>query len=140
MNEAVIRTKHSDTASRCGVRFRMRFLIYLAVWLLAAVAFEIFLRPEGLTETHLTPLQQRLLWPLYTPLLVFFGLAQAVSTPRDIPQSFFWVVVALLVAHAALTLSRNRPIVFAALIGVQALTLAVAVTCFIHFSRLPHGP
>jgi hypothetical protein len=117
----------------------MRLLIYLAVWLLAALAFEALLRPQGFTETHLTPLQQRLQWLFATPLMVFFGLAQALLTPRDIPQSFFWLCVTVFLAHAIMVLRRTQLPMFATLIGLQALTLAGGVAYFIHFSRLPDG-
>jgi hypothetical protein len=140
VNEATISPIESEDVRESLVRFRTRFLTYLGVWLLAALAFEVALQPEGLTETYLTPLQQRLQWPLYTPLMVFFGLSQALSTPRDVPQYLFWLFVAVFLFHALLVLRRVRLPVFAALIGLQALTLAVGVAYFVHFSRLPDGP
>ncbi len=140
MNEAAISPTQKQVAPEYRIRFRVRLAIYLCVWLLAVLAFEGFLRPEGLTETHLSPLQQRLQWPLYTPLMVFFGLGQALSTPSDTPQFYFWICLILFLAHAALSLTRTHLASFSILIGVQTATIAVAVSYFIHFSRLPTGP
>jgi hypothetical protein len=140
VNEATLSPTESDSVPKNRIRFRTRLLGYLAVWLLAALAFEAFLRPQGFTETHLTPLQQRLQWPLATPLMVFFGLAQALTIPRDIPQSFFWLCVTVFLAHAIMVLRCTQFPMFATLMGLQALTLAVGVAYFVHFSRLPDGP
>ena len=55
MNEAAMNSPHAGGVSERQVGFSKRLLGNLAVWLLAALAFQIFLRPAGLTETDLTP-------------------------------------------------------------------------------------
>ena len=111
----------------------------LSGWILAAVAFQIFLQPLGLTETSLTPLQQRMQWPLLTPIMVIVGLAQASTWPAA-PHAFVGISVAVgIVFHAiaALTISRLKS--FIVLMFVQMGFLTVAVICFVRWSQTPSG-
>lgn len=103
-----MRLPQIDAHPQRRVRFRSRLLIYFALWLLAALAFQIFLQPQGLTETHLTPIQQRISWPLYTPFMSVVGLAQAVTWP-DFPKALAVFVAAVCFAlHAILALACAR--------------------------------
>ena len=120
--------------------FGAKLLIYLGVWLLAVLTLELFLEPEARTQSELSPLEQRLIWPLWTPLMVLFGLGHAFSLPRSIPESFSLTVFAAFIVHAVLTLRAKRPFFFAALIGLQLIVLLGAMASFIHLSRLPDGP
>src|SRR5262245_34170504 len=44
------------------VSVAQRFVVYGLVWLLAVVAFELWLRPWTPTESHLTEAEQRIRW------------------------------------------------------------------------------
>jgi hypothetical protein len=130
----------SHDAPRRSLHVETRLAIYLAVWILAVLAFELFLRVEGRTENFLSPAEQRLRWPLFTPVMVIFGVMHSVSSRGEMSQAFFWLVGALFLAHAILTLRCTRPNVFAVLIGLQAVTVAFGVAHFIHFSWQLHEP
>jgi hypothetical protein len=118
--------------------FRIRLLIYLGVWLLAALAIQLMLRPEGLIESDLTPLQQRFLWPLYIPVMVALGLAQAFTWP-DFPGAGVSLIAGgALAVHAAVALTRVRRGSFLVLTCVQGVFL-VAVVYFVRQSELPSG-
>lgn len=133
MNEAATCLTHH-------VRFRRRLFIYIALWLLAALAFQVFLRPLGLTETDLTPIQQRIRWPLYTPLMAVIGLAQAGTWPAN-PQAIAGIAAAaVFVLHAVSMLTRARPRSLIALAAAHALLLALAVIYYVRWSQLPSGP
>ena len=139
MNEAAMNTPQTDAGPEQRVSFSRRLLIYFAVWLLAALAFQFFLHPMGLTETALTPIQQRISWPVYTPLMIVVGLAHAVTWP-DFPQAWVgFAAAAFLVFHAILALTRARRSSFVALTSAQALLLTVAVIYFVRQSQLPSG-
>ncbi len=139
MNEAAMNHPQVDAGPEHSVSFSRRLLIYFAVWLLAALAFQFFLQPIGLTETALTPIQQRIRWPIYTPLMIVAGLAHAV-TWSDFPQAWVgFAVAALLVLHAILALTRARRSSFVVLISTQALLLTFAVIYFVRLSELPSG-
>src|SRR5215218_10227701 len=100
---------HIDPVPQHQVRFSRRLAIYLSVWLLAALALEVFLRPEGLTETSASPLEQRLWLPIYTPLMVILGLAQAATWPRD--HFAHWAVAAAFICflvHGIFTLRAGK--------------------------------
>ena len=121
-------------------RFSKRLLMYLTVWVIGSLAFQAFLRPDGLTETDLSEAQQRLRWPLYTPIMVVFGLAQSATWPAFPGSMAMAVAVIVLLLLAVVVLACARPRAFAALLGVHSLTLAVAVVYFVRYSRLPSGP
>ena len=123
-----------------NVRFSTRILIYFAVWMVAVLAFEIGLEPEGLTETTLTPLQQRLELLIYAPVMVLAGLAEAISAsaPDEFAQLFFWFFAGVFLVHAiGVLFAPSRLFVY--LIGLQLLALAAGVACFINFSRASQG-
>jgi hypothetical protein len=120
--------------------FKRRLVTYLAIWLVAALAFEILLQPEGLTETDLTPFQQRIRMPVYVPLMAVIGLAQSVTWPTFPDSSALDVAAACLVLHAVVALSLARRGSFLALATIQTLLLTIAVIYFIHHSHLPSGP
>src|SRR6187401_283957 len=108
MNETAKSLPQIDATPECCVRLRHRLLIYFAVWLLAALAFQIFLQPLGLTETDLTPIEERIRWPLYTPIMAVFGLAEAATWPRS-PQALAGIsALAAFVLHAVVALTRVR--------------------------------
>lgn len=123
---------------RC-VRFRIRIFSYFAGWVLVALAFQVFLQPLGLTETALTPIQQRMLWPLWAPVMVIVGLAQAATWPAS-PQAVVGISVAVgMVFHAfaALTISHFKA--FIVLMLAQMGFLTIAVIYFVRWSQLPSG-
>lgn len=122
------------------VPFRRRLVIYLAIWFVTALAFEIFLQPEGLTETDLTPFQQRIRMPIYVPLMTVVGLAQSVTWPTFPGTSALDVAAACLALHAVVALSLAHRGSFLALATVQALLLTVAIVYFVRQSHLPSGP
>ncbi|CAN5724215.1 hypothetical protein BH11VER1_BH11VER1_21350 [soil metagenome] len=120
-------------------RFKTRLFIYLAIWLLAAMAFQFFLPPEGATVTELTPFQQRIRWPLYTPIYLLVGLAQSFAWPERISS---WAGVAATLCflfHAVLTLTLSRRFAFLIMCGLQVVLVVVSVVYFIRFSQLPSG-
>lgn len=121
------------------VRLTIRLAVYFSVWVLVAVAFQVFLQPEGPTESSFSPLQQRLIWPLYTPLMAVIGLAQAATWPKHWPDWAPWVVVIGLAIHGVVTLTRSRRSTFLIFTGVQVLVLTVAVVYFVRQSYLPTG-
>ena len=133
MNEAATSLTHH-------VRFRHRLFIHIALWLLAALAFQVFLRPLGLTETDLTPIQQRIRWPLYTPLMAVIGLAQAGTWPANPPALAGMAAAAVFVLHAILMLTRARPRSLIALAVAHALLLALAIIYYVRWPQLPSGP
>ena len=121
------------------VSLRKRLLIYLAVWALSALAFQVFLQPMGLTETDLTPTEQRIRWPLYTPLMALVGLAQSFTWPAS-PGAFAGLgAFACFAVHAVVALSRTRCGSLAGLFCIQTLLLAVAVIYYVRHSHLPTG-
>jgi len=128
-----------ETPREPRVRLSTRLLVYFSSWLLVAVAFQPFLQPEGPTESALSPTQQRLLWPLYTPLMVVVGLVQVVTGPGHFPGWAPWVVVAGLAVHFIMAMTRARRLSFAAFTGIQILVLAVGVLYFVRQSHLPSG-
>ena len=138
MNEAAMSFPQTDALPQ-RVRFRSRLLIYFTGWLLAALAIQIFLEPEGLTVTHLTPIEQRISWPFYTPFMAVVGLAQAVTWP-DFPQATAGLAAATcFVLHAIIALACGRRSSFIALTAAQALLLTIAVIYFVRQSQLPSG-
>jgi len=139
MTEAATSLSHFDAAPEQRVRLGTRFLVYFSVWLFAALAFQIFLRPEGPTESDLSPIQQRLLWPLYAPLMVVVGLVHAVTGSSRFPDWAPWAVVAGFVVHFIIALTRVRRSSFVAFISIQVLFLAIAVIYFVRQSYLPTG-
>jgi len=140
MNEAMTSVPQTTPTPQHRVGFRHRMLIYFAVWLLAVLAIQVFLRPMGLTETALTPIQQRIRWPLYTPFMAVIGLAQAVTWPAS-PQALAGIAaVTIFALHALLMLTRTRRYSFVVLAVVQVLLLAVAVIYYVRWSELPTGP
>lgn len=125
----------SDAVRGNPIHLHTRLLVYLAVWLLAALAIQVFLQPEGLTVTFLTPSQQRVEWLLFTPFMVYWGLEHHFS----LPQYSFWLFVAIVIAHGIQTLRCTQFLAFAVLIGLQVVTVASAVVFFIQRWRLPVG-
>ena len=122
-----------------SVLFRTRALAYFALWFLAAISFEIYLRPEGVTETDLSETQQRWIWLPYTPIFIAVGLAYA-TWPSDPNALLILLAFMGLAAHAILALILvHRRSSFIALICVQVLLLTVGVIYFLRFSRLPSG-
>ncbi len=119
--------------------FTARLAVYFGVWLLALLALQIFLQPEGATESSFTATQQRLLWLPYTPLMVVVGLAQAATWPGSFPNWAPWMVVGVLVGHALVALTRVRRSSFVVLIGVQVVLFGVAVFYFVRQAQLPTG-
>jgi len=140
MNEAVMSHPQLDTVSEHRVRFSRRLLTYFAVWFLAVLAFGVFLQPEGLTETDLTPFQQRIRLPLYTPLMAVAGLAQSVTWPTFPSSSALDAAAACFVLHAIVALTRSRRSSLIAFTCAQALLLTVAVVYYVRQSQLPTGP
>lgn len=122
------------------ITVRWRLLGYGAVWLLAALAIQLFLRPEGLTETNLNEAQQRALWLLYTPVMATIGLADALQRVSRLADWSPLVIAICFALHALVILTQSRPRFFAIMIFVQIVLLSLAIMSFIHLSRLPAGP
>lgn len=119
------------------ISFARRFLYYGITWLLAVIAFQIFLRPEGPTETDVSAFEQRLWLPFYTPVIVFIGFTRAVA---GISHSGAWSIVISLVCLigvgiTTLTQSRCRP--FMLMVGIHSVLLVIGVLYAIRVSRLP---
>ena len=81
MNENAMRPAECDQPPETKVSFRARFFFYLAIWLFAALAIQVFLPPEGHAATDLTPFQQRIRWLFGIPLIAMLGLARALTWP-----------------------------------------------------------
>jgi cbb3-type cytochrome oxidase subunit 1 len=128
-----------DSDSEDYVWFGRRLLIYLSVWFLAVLVCEVFLRPEGFSETSLTPFQQRIRWPLYAPLMAVVGLAQSVTWPTFPGALAITVAAVCLILQAIVSLTRSRSRSLVALTCVQALLLTVAVVYLVRLSKLPTG-
>jgi hypothetical protein len=137
MNEAATSLPEFDSTPERGIRFSARLLAYCGVWLLVALAFQFVLPPDGLTETDLSPIQQRIRWPLYTPIMAAVGLAQAATWP-DFPGSLaVTIATAVFVVHAVAALTRSSRPAFVGLIFAQAVLLGIAVIYFIRHTQLP---
>lgn len=121
------------------IKVRWRLLGYAAVWLLAALAVQLFLRPEGLTETSLNEAQQRALWLLYTPVMATIGLSHALERVRNLADWVPVIIVICFVLHAIVTLIQSRTRSFAIMLLIQIVVLSLAITSFIDLSRLPAG-
>ena len=113
-----------------------RCIAFALLWSLAILAFEIFLMPEGLTETDLSAFQQRVSWPLYTPVMASLGLARALVSPwyksyhtLNSPFIFAGFLIAagcFLVISISIFLCRNwRYLVLLVSLHGMALTFAV---------------
>ena len=139
MNEAQKILTRFSAVPENRVRFSTRLLIYVAMWLFAALVFQAFLQPAGLSETELTPIQQRLLWPLYTPVMAVVGLAQAGTWPVFPSALAILAGGACFAVHGIIALSRKQWSSIVALAGVHALLLAIAVIYFVRQAQLPTG-
>jgi len=122
-----------------GIQLRTRVLVYFSVWLLAVLTIQIFLPPEGPSETDRPAIQQRFLWPLYTPLMVVVGLAQAATWPGRFPDWVGWTILSGLAVHFIVAATRSRRSSFVAVTCFQVLVLAVGVISFVRQSYLPTG-
>ncbi len=121
------------------MRFRSRLLVFIGLWLLAGVAFEVFLQPEGLTETAETETHQRLMWPLVAPLMVAIGLAEDTDWSAFPTGGAMLASVGCLGLQALCTLlCKNWRLLLVAGF-VQTLLLASGVVGLIHLSGLPSG-
>ena len=118
---------------------RQRLFWYIAVWVLAALAFQLFLRPEGLTETNLPEVQQRLSWPFYTPFMVTIGLAEVFTWPQTFNTVALLGSAVCLLVHAVITFTRVYARSFLVMICIQVVLLGIAVFYFVRFSQLPSG-
>ena len=121
------------------ITVRWRLSGYGAVWLLAALAIQLFLKPEGLTETNLYEAQQRALWLLYTPVMASIGLADVLERVSRLADWAPLIIVICFVLHALVTLTRSRARSFAIMLLIQIVFLSLAITNFIQLSRLPAG-
>lgn len=127
------------SASFGRVSIARRVLYYGAVWLFAVIAFQVLLKPDGLTESNLGELQQRVRWPLYAPIMATLGLAKAFTWPRDATGGTVFAAAVCFAVHAILTITQSHRRAFVLMICIQAALLVVAVIYFIRFSRLPAG-
>ncbi|CAN5727577.1 hypothetical protein BH09VER1_BH09VER1_35450 [soil metagenome] len=117
-----------------------RISCYLLIWFLAALALQIFLKPEDLTETSQSPVEQRFWWVPLTPILLTFGLMKAFSLPLNSSPLIPILVASCLLAHASFTLTRRRILTLAWLLALQFVLLAIAVIGYVHLANLPCGP
>jgi hypothetical protein len=139
MKEAATSRSDFDSSSKQIVRLVTRVCVYFFIWLLAAIAFQIFLHPQGTTETDLTLLEQRLAWAISTPLMVVIGLSQAVMWPHQFTDGLFGVVVTGMLLHILVTFTSSRRLLFIGLTCIQILFLVTAVVYFFRYSNLPTG-
>ena len=122
-----------------GVSFARRCFGCGAMWLAAALAFQVFLKSEGLTETNLNEMQQRIGWLFSTPIMAAAGLAEAFVWPRGFRSGGVSAAVVCLTGLSIITLTRSSRRAFVAMICINIIILAVAVTYFVRFSRLSTG-
>ena len=129
--------------SHIGVR--QRVIAYLVLWLIAAIAIQIFLKPEGLTETDLSPFQQRIRWPIYTPLMIALGLGRVITLPLlpllhwSNEMLTFWIAFVGLAVIGIITLTRRSRQVFVVMLCVNAVLLAISVFFFLQIAAIPSG-
>ena len=129
--------------SHIGVR--QRVIAYLVLWLIAAIAIQIFLKPEGLTETDLSPFQQRIRWPIYTPLMIALGLGRVITLPLlpllhwSNEMLTFWIAFVGLAVIGIITLTRRSRQVFVDMLCVNAVLLAISVFFFLQIAAIPSG-
>ena len=127
-----------------SARFRTRCIAYVSIWLLAVLAYQVFVGPDSPTETDLSPLQQFIRLPLYLPLMATLGLARALELPlhRTIEQSSdFSTFVAFLVSVATfatvgtftLKCSRNRA--FVPMLFIHAAIVTIGLIFYIYLTR-----
>jgi len=129
----------ADSRSSAYISPVQRLVWYGALWVLAAIAIQVFLKPEGLTETNLSEIQQRIRWPFYTPLMVAMGLAAAFARSAVYNGWAISTALSCFVIHGFITLTRTSARSFALMILIHAALLGVAVICFLRFARMPTG-
>ena len=133
MEDAIV---YALPAARPRISLKRRVHFYCAGWLCAAVALQIFLQPEGLTVTDQGPLQQRLLWLAFTPLMAIFGLAQALTGPVTPSLPMFLLAAACLLTHGFFMIRSADRGRFTVLGGAQIILLTIAVIYFVRQSQL----
>lgn len=116
---------------------RSRALIVCIVWLSTALAFQVFVKPEAVTVTDLSEIQQRIQWLFLTPMMAAAGLAEALAWPSEFTVGGLLVSLVCLSALSINTLIVSSRRAFVVMICINAVVLAIAVIYFIRFSRLP---
>lgn len=116
-----------------------RVLWYFSTWLLAVVAIQIILKPQGVTETALSATQQRISWIFCSPVSILIGLAQAFTWPEEVAG---WAVVTaaiciLIIAVVALAQDRTR--IFLVTMILQIIVIMVSVIYLKRLDSLPGG-
>jgi len=133
----------SDPLPETDIRFRTRFFFYLAIWLFAALVIQVFLPPEGIVATDLTPFQQRIRWLFGIPLIAMLGLARALTWPwypsdHSPPDSAslpaLLVSICCLIAIGTITLTRHRWCYLIPALCLHATILLVSIPFYIRFS------
>jgi hypothetical protein len=143
MNEANVTVPQLGNRPAHPVRLRTCCIAYIAIWLLTAVAFEVFMQPDGMTETDLTSTQQRIRWPLYTPLMALLGLARAFTWPwhplyHSPPDSAlvpaFLASIGFLLALGCLTITRRHLWSLVTMLCFHAAILSVSVIFYLRMT------
>lgn len=116
-----------------------RILWYFSTWLLAVVAIQLILKPQGVTETALSATQQRIRWFLWTPISIVVGLAQAITWPKELSA---WAVVTsaiCLLVIAVVALVQDRAKIFFVAMILQIIVIIVSVIYLKRLDSLPRG-
>jgi hypothetical protein len=144
MNETSIKVLDLKISSERSVRFRTRCFAYAAIWLLAGLAFWVFVGPDGPTETNLTQFQQLVRLPLELPLIAWLGLARASASiwpqypvigPAPFARSAVGLAsVACFITVAVLTLTRRRLHPLVAMLCLHAAILSVSLIFYVRLA------
>ena len=126
-----------------------RIAIFLGLWLLAGGACAIF--TEGTVEAGESEALARLQLAILAPSVAAAGIAfTLVHDHYDTWQQrdhyqwvIWWIVMACLVVHSAIALTRRDRRQFLALVGIQVVILVGSVPCvlfmFRYFATHGHG-
>lgn len=128
---------HPPPRDHLGLGWRL--LVYLSLWALVALAFQLFLQPESAGASTASPLQQRIAWVHLTPVMAVLGLQQLLASLGHFPGWVSLVIAGAFLLLAILTLTRVRRAPFITLILLQALLLAAAAVSFIRHPYPPGG-
>jgi hypothetical protein len=128
------------TPLRQPVSLRARWLTFFSLWIVAAIACEIFLPLQGATETAVSPLEQRLWMPIELPLFMVFGLAQAFVWPRELWFASGWWMLLAFSYWFFLCIWMLNARQFHQLVGASCLAVVSVCVCIVFLIRLDAFP
>jgi len=123
--------------------FKQRLLIFILLWLLAGLVCAIF--SEGTAEAGDNAFLDRLRFLYLAPLISAMGVAftlvhrdydtvsAAWQQRGHYEEGFFWLLLAVFVVHAVITLTRRTRRQFIMLSVMQVVFLAFSVPCVLYF-------